>query len=155
MSSPAENPLLHALRQQRARLFQIEPSAELDARFEQALGEWRAERSDAGRRRRWFWRLGIAAILLLAAGAGWLVLRTDERKGAAVVENPGYLRVKPTDSAVVRLQASLGAPIPVWAGNGFPAHRRRYWVDVGVAGDGSLYIERVTPIDESPEVLLP
>jgi hypothetical protein len=59
------------------------------------------------------------------------------------------------DGAVLRLQASLGANLPVRSGNALLPQRRHYWVDVGVAADGTLHIERVTPIDEDPQLFVP
>ena len=59
------------------------------------------------------------------------------------------------DAAVLRVRASLGAQLPLSNANGFSARRRHYWIDVGVAPDGTLNIERVTPIDEDPQLFVP
>jgi hypothetical protein len=143
------------VRAQRAALYRIEPSTELNNRFDATLEAWMIERSRTGRRHLSVWAWAAAATLVLVIGAGWFGWRALEERKDPIVENPGYVRVVPPGTAVMRVQASLGAPIPVWAGNGFPTHRSRYWVDVGVGSDGALYIERVTPIDESPESFAP
>jgi hypothetical protein len=83
------------------------------------------------------------------------MMHADAQQGEAVVQSSGYTGIASPDAAVLRVRASLGAPLPVSAGNAFPAHRRQYWVDVGIAGDGSLYIERVTPTGENAELSAP
>jgi hypothetical protein len=152
MNDPGETLLSRAVRAQRAALNQIEPSAELDARFERSVQAWRTERARSGRWRRWSWMMAAAATVALVAGASWLVMGAGTHREDPVVENPGFPRVAPGEPAVLRVQGSLGTPIPVWAGNGLPPHRRQYWIDVGIGTDGSLYIERVTPVDESGEL---
>lgn len=155
MRVPIETMLSRALIAERAALYRIQPSTELDIRFDQSLQGWRTERGRAGKRRRLSWTLTAAATVVLMASASWLVMHSGARTGEAALQNSRYMPVAPADAAVLRLRASLGAPLPVWAGDGFPAHGRHYWVDVGITDDGSLYVERVMPIDEDPELFVP
>jgi hypothetical protein len=156
MSEPTETIFCRALRAQRAALHRLEPSADLDARFEQSLQAWGTDRARATKRRRRSWALAGAATVVLLSGAGWLAWHVRAPQPATPgVRKSGYVRVASPDAQVLRVQASLGAPLPVWARNGFAARARRYWVDVGIAGDGSLYIERVIPADDDPELFIP
>jgi hypothetical protein len=155
MSMPTEPIPSRALLAHRAELYRIEPSTELDVRFNQSLQGWRTEWAQPGKRRRLSWMLGAAAALVLMAGGGWLVMHASARHGEAALPNSGYVRLAPADAAVLRLRGSLGAPLPDAAGHGFPARRSHYWLDVGITDDGLLYVERVTPIDEDPGLFVP
>jgi hypothetical protein len=97
-----------------------------------------------------------AVAVILAASGGLLAMytRTLEPEGVAI-GNSGNVGLAPSDGAVVRVQASLGTPLPIWARGSFHTEPRHYWVDVGIAGDGSLYIEGVTPADDDPELFIP
>jgi len=149
MSEPIETLLARALRAQRVALQRLEPSAELDTRFEGSLAALRSGRARVARRRR-SWMLAAAATVILTGGAGWLAMHThSSQPPPTVVRNPG-VRLASPDAAVLRVQASLGTPLPV--NYGLPAAPRHYWVDVGIASDGSLYIERVIPADGEPEL---
>ena len=66
-----------------------------------------------------------------------------------------YAQLATEGPAVLRVRASLGAQLPESGGNGFLSRPRHYWVDVDVAGDGTLYIKRVTPIDDDPQLFVP
>ena len=154
MSERIEMRLSQVLLVQRAALRRARASAALDARFEQSLGAWRAQRARAGRRRRLSWALAAAAAGVLVAGTAWLVMHIGT--SPSPVETYGLRRahVADSDEAVLRVRASLGAQLPRSA-NGSSPRRRHYWVDVGVAPDGTLNIERVTPIDEDPQLFVP
>jgi hypothetical protein len=153
MKEPIETILSRSLRAYRAALYRLEPSADLDARFDQSLEAWRADRAQEARGWRRSRTLAAAAAVILAASAGWLAMyaRTREPVSAAMrnVDSAS------SDTAVVRVEASLGTPLPVGARAAFDGEPRHYWVDVGIAGDGSLYIEGVMPADDDPELFIP
>jgi hypothetical protein len=157
MSDPIEASLSRALLAHRTALRGARASAALDARFEQSLGTWRARRVEAGRRRRMSWALAAAMAGVLIAATAWLVLHagTLPARASADTSSSGQPQVAAADAAVLRVRASLGAQLPVRNGNGFSSRRRHYWVDVSVAPDGTLNIERVTPIDEDPQLFVP
>ena len=155
MSERIEASLSEALLAQRAVLRRARASAVLDARFEQSLATWRTRRVRAGRRRRSSWALAAAAAGVLIAGTAWLVMHIGTLPAPAEAYSSGRAQVADADDAVLRVRASLGAQLPVRSGNGFSSRRRHYWVDVSVAPDGTLNIERVTPIDEDPQLFVP
>jgi hypothetical protein len=153
VSERIEASLSQALLAQRAALRRARASASLDARFEQSLGTWRARQVPSGRRRL-SWALAAAATGVLLASTAWLVMHV----GAS--PSPSEMHSAPpqaanADAAVLRMRAGLGARLPVRNGNDFSARRHHYWVDVSVAPDGTLYVERVTPIDEDPQLFVP
>lgn len=155
MSARIEASLFKAMLAQRAVLQRMLPSAALDARFERSLETWRAQRLRADRRRRLTWALAAAATGVLVLSTGWLVMHVGERPASAVARDSKSAYSASEDAAVLRVRASLGAQLPVMAGNGSAPHPRHYWVDVGVASDGTLYIERVTPIGDDPQLFVP
>lgn len=155
MSARIETILSRALLWQRVALKQMEPSAALDARFEHSLEAWRTERLRLERRRRVRWALVAAVTGILVLSTGWLVMHVDERPARAVVPETRYGQLMAEEPAVLHVRASLGAQLPMRGGNGFPPDPRHYLVDVGVAGDGTLRIERVTPIDDDPQLFVP
>ena len=154
MSEPTETSLSRALLAHRAALRGARASAVLDARFEQSLGIWKAQQVRAGRRRRFSWALAAAAAGALTVSTAWLVTHIGTPPSVAKMQSSGEVQVA-SDATVLRLRASLGAQLPVRNDNGFSPRRRHYWVDVWVAPDGTLYVERVTPIDEDPQVFVP
>jgi len=155
MSERIEASLCEALLAQREALRRARPSAALDARFEQSLGRWRARRLGAGTRGRLSRALAAAAAGVLIVSTVWLVTHIGRTPSPAEGHRSGQGEVADTAAAVLRVRASLGAQLPVRNGNGFSSRRRRYWVDVGVEPDGTLYVERVTPIDEDPQLFVP
>jgi len=155
MSEPVEASLCEALLAQREALRRARPSAALDARFERSLARWRARRLGAGRRGRLSRALAAAAAGVLIVSTVWLVTHIGSTPSPAEVHHSGQGEVADTAAAVLRVRASLGAQLPVRNGNGFSSRRRRYWVDVGVEPDGTLYVERVTPVDEDPQLFVP
>ena len=155
MSERTETNLSNALRALRASLQHTDTSLALDARFEQSVATWSAERVRAGRRRRLSWALAAAAAGVLVVSTGWLVMHVETPPFPAEIRNSGQARTAAADPAVLHVRASLGAQLPVRTGDGLSPRRRHYWVDVGVAPDGTLYIERVTPIDEDPQLFVP
>jgi hypothetical protein len=155
MSERVEASLSPALLAQRAALQRARTSAALDARFEQSLGTWRARRVRAGRGRRLSWALAAAAAGVLVMSTAWLVMHIGTPPARAEMYGSAQAQVADADGAVLRVRASLGAQLPVRNGNGFSSRQRYYWVDVRVAPDGTLNIERVTPIDEDPQLFVP
>jgi hypothetical protein len=155
MSEHLEVGLSQALLAQREALRRTRPSAALDARFEQSLATWRSHRLRAGRRRRLAWGLAAAAAGVLVVSTAWLVMHVGAPPSPAGVYRAGQGQVADVDAAVLRVRASLGAQLPVSNGNGLSSRRRHYWVDVDVEPDGTLYVERVTPIDEDPQLFVP
>ena len=155
MSERIDTSLPRALLAQRSALRRARPSAALDARFEQSLGTWKARRARAGRRRRWSWALAAAAAGVLMVSTAWLVMHIGTPPSPAGTYRSAQEQGADADAAVLHVRASLGAQLPVSNVNGFSARRRHYWIDVGVAPDGTLSIERVTPIDEDPQLFVP
>ena len=155
MSERIETSLSQALLAQRAALRRARASAALDARFEQSLAKWRARRVRSGRRRRLSWALAAAMTGVMMASTAWLVIHIGKPPAPAETYGSGQAEVADANAAVLRVRASLGAQLPVRNGNGFSSRRRHYWVDVAVAPDGTLNVERVTPIDEDPQLFVP
>ena len=155
MSERIEASLSQALLAQRAALRRARPSAALDARFELSLGTWRARLVRTRRRRRLSWALAAAAAGVLIVSTSWLVMHIGRPPPPGETYHSGRTQVADADAAVLRVRASLGAQLPVRNADGFSSRRRHYWVDVSVAPDGTLNIERVTPIDEDPQLLVP
>jgi hypothetical protein len=155
VSELTESILCRALLAQRVALRNMEPSAALDARFEHSLEAWRTQRLRSGKWRRLQWALAAAVAGVLVLSTGWLVLHVGERPARAVVPDSQNAKLAAEEPAMLRVRASLGAQLPVRGGNGFLSHPRHYWVDVDVAGDGTLYIKRVTPIDDDPQLFVP
>jgi hypothetical protein len=155
MSEHLEASLCQALIAQREALRRARPSAALDARFERSLATWKSRRLRAGRRRRLSWGLAAAAAGVLVMSTAWLVMHVGAPPSPAGVYRSPQGQVAGVDAAVLRVSASLGAQLPVGSGNGFSSRRRHYWVDVDVEPDGTLYVERVTPIDEDPQLFVP
>jgi len=155
MSERVETSLSEALLAQRAALRRIGTSAALDARFEQSLASWSSQRVRASRRRRLSWAFAAAAAAVLVMSTGWLVMHVDGARPPAERRNFAQTQAADAGAMVLRMRASLGTQLPVRNGNGFLPRRRHYWVDVAVAPDGTLYIERVTPIDEDPQLFVP
>lgn len=155
MSGRIETSLSQALLAQRAALRGARTSDALDARFEHSLGTWRALQVRAGRRRRLSWSLAAAVAAVLMVSTAWLVMHIGTPPSPAETSNSRQPQVVNADAAVLRVRASLGAQLPVTDSNGFSPSRRHYWVDVRVAPDGTLGIERVTPIDEDPQLFVP
>jgi hypothetical protein len=155
MSARIETILSRALLWQRVALKQMEPSAALAARFEHSLEAWRTERLRSERWRRLRWALVASVTGVLVLSTGWLVMHVDERTVRAVVPDSGPAQSVAEEPAVLHVRASLGAQLPTRGGNGFAPDPRHYLVDVGVAGDGTLRIERVTPIDDDPQLFVP
>ena len=155
MSGRIETTLSEALLAQRAALRRLGTSAALDARFEQSLATWSSERLRARRRHRLSWAFAAAAAAVVLMSTGWLVMHVDASRSPAGTHNVGAVQIADADATVLRVRASLGTQLPLRSGNGFYPRRRHYWIDVAVAPDGTLYVERVTPIDEDPQLFVP
>jgi hypothetical protein len=155
MSDEIETRLAQALLAQRALLQSTESSAALDERFEQSLASWKAHQVRAVGLRRLSRTLAAAAMVVLVVSTGWLVVHVGAQRPGVIVDKPAYADAARHDTALLRVRASLGAQLPDRSDTGFPVRQRHYWVDVAVAGDGTLYIERVTPVDEDPQSFVP
>ena len=155
MSERIETSLSQALLAQRIALRRARASAALDARFEQSLGTWRVRLARTRRRRRLSWAVAAAAAGILIVSTAWLVMHIGTPPSAAEAYRPAPAQAADADAAVLRVRASLGEQLPVRNPSGFSSRRRHYWVDVSVAPDGTLNIERVTPIDEDPQLFVP
>jgi hypothetical protein len=101
------------------------------------------------------WALAAAAAGVLMVSTAWLVMHIGTPPAPGETDSSAQGQVADADAAVLRVRASLGAQLPVSNANGFSARRRHYLIDVGVAPDGTLNIERVTPIDEDPQLFVP
>jgi hypothetical protein len=158
MNDQTAGALSEALRGYREELARIRPSAQLDARIAEALIAHAQEAPRPAPKRR-FAALEIAAMLAIVVIVG-LGFYLQLRKGIDT-ENASELTVAPYQQSVVppaqvyqwpvaatvfRVRASLGASgmMPA-AVSGPPV--RHFWVDVGVASDGSLRIMQVIPAD--------
>jgi hypothetical protein len=148
-----------ALRALRSELRTMGPSADLDARMERGLQAWRAERARAASRRRVSLSLIAAGTVALVVGLGWRAAQELAREPPATAHGREISLPEPADrpepsstypardAAVLRVRASLGAQLPQRDLRALPGERH-YWVDIGISGDGALYVERVTPVDE-------
>ena len=135
---------LHALREE---LRSLEPSLRLNWRMEQTVHTWAVRRA---------WRpwasplrwAAVAATLAAVVTAGWTLHRRAE-----LTSSPQPLAREPTpawaaDTEVVRVRATLGAPGLTARMPASPPAGQRYWIDLGVASDGSLHVVRVMPADD-------
>lgn len=150
MSTQSEAALSRALRALRSELRAIGPSAGLDARLERSFLAWSAERARAASRRRVSLALIAASILALAVALGWRAARELEQEPAAMTRAQQMpLPEDPMrDATVLHVRASLGAQSPQRDLRALLPDQGHYWVDIGISGDGALYVERVTPVDE-------
>jgi hypothetical protein len=141
MSGKTEITLSRVLPELRSALRSVSPSSELDARFRRSVDGLSARRSVAVAYRRKLSLLIAAGTIAAVVGLGWWVAR--ERSVSSAVDGHGpSLRTASypiPDAAVLHVRATLGARVP---------GPEEYWVDIGVASDGSLRVERVTPVDE-------
>ena len=135
---------LHALREE---LRSLEPSLHLNWRMEQTVHTWAVRRA---------WRpwasplrwAAVAATLAAVVTAGWTLHRRGE-----LASSPQPLAHEPipawaADTEVVRVRATLGAPGLTARMPASPPAGQRYWIDLGVASDGSLHVVRVMPADD-------
>jgi hypothetical protein len=99
--------------------------------------------------------MAAAAVGVLVMSTAWLVMHIGIPPSPVETYSSGQAQVAEADAAVLRVRASLGAQPPVSSGNGFSSRRRHYWVDVRIAPDGTLNVERVTPIDDDPQLFVP
>ena len=155
MSGQSEVGLCHALRRLGGELRARSPSAELDARFERSVQAWSIERARVAARRRLSPPLIAAGTIAVVVGfGGWAAHELGQSPPAMADSKPTFLPEPSTSysgrdaAAVLHVRASLGARLPQRSSDGLLVARRHYWVDIGISGDGTLYVERVTPVDE-------
>lgn len=164
MNDPMEDTLAHAFDAYARELDQLQPSVQLDARMQAAIS---SELSRAPRmlQRRWpAW--GLAASMALLAGITSLALaRYAQIRGiaptvaqpaeqaapqqpaayaaaardATMVLPAGAVSLWPTEATVFRVRSRLGTA----------SAEQQYWIDVRIANDGSMRIERVFAADGS------
>jgi hypothetical protein len=159
VSAQSEAALSRALRALSSELHTAGPSADLDARLERSLTAWSAGRARAASHRRVSASLIAAGTIVLVVGLGWraahelgqapaAMRRAQQMPLPQLTDRAEASTTYPTrDAAVLHLRASLGAPLPQGDLRAL-SDRRHYWVDIGISGDGALYVERVTPVDE-------
>ncbi len=167
MNDPIEATVTRALDRYAEALRGIQPSTHLDTRLETAIHKWTAVRSV---RRSWRrplpWAIAAASVAVLVGGLALLRARPGaERDDVAVVATPieqlarvtgggetraalatGQLSLWPTEAAVFRVRASLGASAAALHPGGITGERH-FWVDVRIANDGSMRIVRVVPVN--------
>jgi hypothetical protein len=140
-----------------AELEQLTPSADLDRRMLQAIDR---ELSQRQRRHRWqpSAKWAIAASLALLASVTVLPVRdtrflpiTGNAVAPTAAPQPavtadamqvfpaGAVSLWPTEATVFRVRSSFGTP----------TMEQQYWLDVRIANDGSMRIERVLSADGS------
>jgi len=140
---PAAVTALVALRHE---LKSLEPSLRLKWRMERSVHTWAARRAS----RPWTWPLrwaAVAATLAAVVTAGWTLHRRAEVASAA---QPLAREPSPAwagDAEVLRVRATLGAQGLTPRFPTSPAEGQLYWIDLGVASDGSLHIVRVMPAE--------
>lgn len=154
MSSNTEVTLSRVLPELRSALRSVGPSSELDARYRRSVDAWSARRNAAVAYRRALPLLIAAGTIAAVVGLGWWVARERDRSMAAVavhqdspLRSPSAAYMSP-DAAVLHVRATLGARVPLAGSDAGLARPGEYWVDIGVAGDGTVRVERVTPVDE-------
>lgn len=140
---PATVSALVALREE---LQSLEPSLRLNWRMEQTTQMWGARRGS----RPWAPPLrwaAVAATLVAIVTTGWTLHRRAEVARSAQRLAGEVSPAWTADAEVLRVPATLGAPDlnPQVATS--PAGQR-YWIDLGVASDGSLHVVRVMPADD-------
>lgn len=167
MNDPVENSLSAPLAHYAGALRELRPSRALDARIDAAIHDF----STSPRRAR---RRGVIAGLaaglgaLLMGGIMFWITRTEHgaapttqpsvstaaRDTTPQTEDPGFsvltagqYSLWPTEGAVYRVRAQLGATAAAIEPDGAVADERRFWVDVRIANDGSMRIVRVVPAD--------
>ncbi len=139
----------HSLSSLREVLHKQEPSSVLDERIHAAVNAWSNVRSGSLNRHiiRWPVALATAASVSLIA----LTLHhASEDRGAAVhiPREPHVARGAPrpiAEPAIFRVRAALGSSAAAHRENANFVTGEDFWVDVGVASDGSLQIVRVVP----------
>jgi hypothetical protein len=167
----AEDRLSQTLLPVREALHLLEPSAALDARIDLAVSAWSARRSARARWRSPAWPVAwatAASALFVALGLRYAAHQGAEPETAAVKGNRTESTTWPTGPEAAGTSESRGAPAPKKSpqseggaavfrvratlgtyGAGRAEHSglagQHFWVEVGVASDGSLHIVRVAP----------
>jgi hypothetical protein len=131
----------------RDELKSLEPSLRLEWRMEQTVHTWAARRTS----RPWASPLrwtAVAATLAAVVTAGWALHRRAGVASAAQRVARQASSAWVADAEVLRVRATLGAPGVTSQIPTSPAAGQRYWIDLGVASDGSLHVVRVMPADD-------
>jgi hypothetical protein len=157
----SQESLARALETYAAALGQLTPSPQLQARMQAAIASELAQRPPRARIRRWSW--AIAASIVLGVTLTYTVrmqrMRTelaeqanavataraaatqndtvDEVMNAMTVFPTGAVSLWPTQGTVFRVRSTLSN-----MGN-----EQQYWIDVRMANDGSMRVERVFAAD--------
>jgi hypothetical protein len=131
----------------RDELKSLEPSLRLNWRMEQTVHTWAARRAS----RPWASPLrwaAVAATLAAVVTAGWTLHRRAEVASSAQRLAREATPAWAADAEVLRVRATLGAPWLTPQVPTSPAAGQHYWIDLGVASDGSLHVVRVMPADD-------
>ena len=145
----------HALETYAAALDALAPSPQLQARMQAAIASELAGRPRRAQTRRWAGALAATIVLAATATFGVQVLQMRaqlQRQSAAIARDSaarsvqlpqpvifpgGAVSLWPTQATVFRVRSTL-------AGMG---SEQQYWVDVRMANDGSMRIERIFAAD--------
>jgi hypothetical protein len=149
----AREQLACALEAYAAVLDQLEPSERLQARMQAAIQFEVGRRPRHAQVRRWGW--AVAASLALAV-TGFAVLRytqqdqlltarralpaNADRMTSTTVFPTGVVSLWPTQGTVFRVRSTLN-------GLGPQQDEQQYWIDVRMANDGSMRVERILTAD--------
>jgi hypothetical protein len=160
----ADENIARALDAYATALAQVGPSARLQARMQAAIEQELALKPKRSKYRRAGW--AVAACAGFAGVATLLVLGLDARRERQAMDLPrvkaphharqsdaatlvfpsGAVSLWPTQATVFRVRGSLG---DLGGSNvaGRSSAEQQYWIDVRVANDGSMRIERIFSAD--------
>jgi hypothetical protein len=146
----SQEKLERALEAYAAALDEVRPSPQLEARMQAAIEQTLARRRAPLHLRRWGRAIAASIVLTVAAVLTARVLQprsASEQPEATAQSQPvaeamrvfpmGAVSLWPTQGTVFRVRSSL---------HGTGTHQQ-YWVDVRMANDGSMRIERVFSAD--------
>lgn len=154
----SQESVARALETYAAALDELRPSPQLQARMQSAIAGELARRPRQARLHRWGWMLAATIVLAATATLGVQVLqmrtelaaqsaaaaaaRQEAARNAQMLDQPrifpsGAVSLWPTQGTVFRVRSTL-------AGMG---SEQQYWVDVRLANDGSMRIERIFAAD--------
>jgi hypothetical protein len=155
-TSHSQERLTRALETYAHALDELSPSPQLQARMQAAIERELAHPPQQTRVRRWRWALAASIVLVGTSLLGVQLLRSPaelleqrELQVAArsqpapsppsdLVLPTGVVSLWPTQGTVFRVRSTV---------NGLLGAEQQYWIDVRMANDGSMRIERVFAAD--------